>query len=381
MAVLLLAENWPPRQGGIENYLTNLAWHMPTKSVIVVAPKSGGSKDDEVGSGVKRVIRKRFFWPVLRPAWLPLFIYIYRLAQREKISVTLCGKALFEGLVGYYLKKYLNIPYVVFTYAAEIEAWAQKPRWRRRLVRVLKTADRVVYINDQTKQSLLKLGAREDQLVKIWPGVSERFFKPVADEERQAVLKKYKISRPFVLLVARLVQRKNLDSVIEAYNLLSGSTKQQLQLVLVGEGPERSSLEKLVAELNLKNQVILLGHVPDEDLPSLYAAAMSFVLTPGPKPADLEGFGIVYMEAAACGAPSIASQTEAVLHKKTGLIVQPQPRAVAEAIEFLYKNPSERERLGREAQKRALAQFQWNKRAMLVKGMLDAIMAEKYKKV
>ena len=134
MKALLLAENWPPRVGGIENYLTNIARHLGEESVEAVTPD-----------------KRRFFWPIIKPAWLPLFLGFYRKAKRGEFEVVLCGKALFEGLIGYYLKKRLGIPYVVFTYAMEIEVWASDPRDRKKLEKVLKAADRVVYINEITK--------------------------------------------------------------------------------------------------------------------------------------------------------------------------------------------------------------------------------------
>src|SRR5688572_24346197 len=114
--VLLLAENWEPRIGGIERYL---------KGVVETLQKEGF----EVEVVEPRV--KKFFWPVIKPSWLPLFIFLWRKVRRRDFDVLLCGKALFEGLLGYYLKKYLGIPYLVFTYAMEIDAWQRNDAtWR-----------------------------------------------------------------------------------------------------------------------------------------------------------------------------------------------------------------------------------------------------------
>lgn len=364
MKILLLAENWPPRVGGIENYLTHIAAGLPKGSVTVVEPS-----------------KKRFFWPIIEPSWLPLFISLFRQAKREQYDAVLCGKALFEGLIGYYLKKHLGIPYVVCTYAMEIETWAKNARQKRKLMRVLRNADRVVYINDVTKQSLLNLGVTEKQLVKIWPGVDDAYFTRPTEERSAQVLKKYAVKKPYILCVSRLIKRKGIDTLIEAFAELDQIKHTSTQLVIVGDGPERQALQELSQQNWMDKSIAFLGHVPDADLSVFYAGAEFFALTPRPLDNDFEGFGIVYLEAAAAGLPVIATKTggasEAVLHKETGLVVQPDSvPAVKEALEYLLTKPDERQRMGDLARQRAWDQFRWSKRSLLVKGLFDALLAE-----
>lgn len=379
MKILLLAENWPPRVGGIENYLTHMAQGLPKESVQVIAPISPQPLSSLEERGVQR---KRFFWPINRPAWLPLFISIYRQAKRAKYDAVLCGKALFEGLVGYYLKKHLGIPYVVCTYAMEIETWAKHGGQKRKLMRVLKNADRVVYINEVTKQSLLNLGVTEKQLVKIWPGVDDAYFAKPTEEQSAQVLKKYAVKKPYILCVSRLIKRKGIDVLIEAFAALDQIKHTSVQLVIVGDGPERQALQELVERNMMNKSISFLGQVPDADLPALYASAEFFALTPRPLDGDFEGFGIVYLEAAAAGLPVIAAKTggasEAVVHKETGLVVQPDSvPAVKEALEYLLTKSDEPKRLGDQGRKRAWDQFRWSKRSLLVKGLFDALLAER----
>ncbi len=405
MHVVLLAENWPPRVGGIENYLTHMAGFLPPGSVTVVAPAfaeastfAKASVDKaRFGGGIQEVIRKRFFWPIIKPAWLPLFVWIYRWVKAQRPQIILCGKALFEGLAGYYLKKYRGIPYVVFTYAMEIEQWSQpSPRLRRasftrhRLERVLRNADRVVYINDATKRVLHGLDVQERQLIKIWPGVDAHYFKQREESEITRILKRYDIRRPYVLTVARLVPRKGVDILVEAFAKLDQVRFGNLRLVVVGEGPERDTLQRMAVHFllnpstearNPSNRVVFLGHVSDEDLPFLYTGAELFALTPRSVKGDREGFGIVYIEAGAAGRAVIGTRsggaTEAVVHKATGLLVQPDSAdAVHEALVYLLTHPEEREEIGRQGRERAWHQFRWSKRILLVKGMIDAILAE-----
>ncbi len=254
MKVLLLTENWSGR-GGIQNYLQSIATYLPANGVEVIEPS-----------------QRRFFWPIIRPKWLPLFIKLYEKVKRAKVSsepyqVLFCGKALFEGLLGYYLKKYLGLPYVVFTYAMEIDTWLAARGTRRKLARVIKGADRVVYINDRTKQQLLALGAMEQQVVKIWPGIGEEWFRP--EGVRNSKGKVPDTLTPYILAVGRLVPRKGFDVLIEAFAALDQVKHGDVQLVIVGDGPERAALEKFAERHWVNPRVHFLGAVSDEELRSL----------------------------------------------------------------------------------------------------------------
>lgn len=399
MRFLLLTENWPPRVGGIENYVTHIARFLPQESVTVIAPlitettsrnqKSDVDKEWSV-PGVQTVIRRKFFWPLLRPAWLPFFIWIYHWLKRERPQVILCGKALFEGLIGYYIKKYLQIPYVVLTYAMEIEHWASWPWQRRKLIRVLTTADRVVYINDVTKQTLLRLGVQERKLVKIWPGVDQRFFEYYEKTAVESILVRYHISQPYILTVARLISRKGIDILLEAFAKLDQTHFGNVRLVVVGDGPQRPALQRMATHFllnqssdthSVSNRAIFLGYISDQDLPALYAGAEFFALTPKNIGNDMEGFGIVYLEAAAAGRAVIGTQqggaAGAIVHKATGLLVKPDSAdAVHEAFVYLLSHLEEREEMGKQGRERAWHQFRWSKRILFVKGMIDAVLAE-----
>ncbi|MBI1833830.1 MAG: glycosyltransferase family 4 protein [Candidatus Andersenbacteria bacterium] len=297
MNLLLLTENWPPRIGGIEKYLTGLIDGLEREKDIIVH--------------VIEPSKKRIFWPVIRPAWLPLFLYIWKFVKREQIDIVLCGKALFEGLVGYYLKKYLQIPYVVFTYAMEIEMWLRNPRTHRKLVRVLKNADKVVVINDVTKKRIIDLGISVDKIVKIYPALDDQFLQRIKKGDDQGnILAKYKLPHPYILTVARLVPRKGIDDLIRAYAKLDQVTFTNIDLVIIGDGPHRKALEQVAEGEFVRPH--FLGAVPDEDLPALFANARLFALTPKNVAGDIEGFGIVYLEAAAAGLPIVATRTGGV---------------------------------------------------------------------
>lgn len=374
MKIWLLAENWPPRIGGIEKYLQGIVSHL-NEEVFVIAPQTANHELRITNYG-PNVVRRRFYWPVIRPAWLPLFVWIFRKAKRKRPDVLLCGKALFEGLVGYYLKKHLNIPYVVFTYAMEIEAWAKVSSPRRKLERVLGAADRVVYINEVTKRSLIELGVSEKQLVKIWPGIDA--LKP-SDQPSKPQFQTPGVRKPYILAVGRLIARKGFDDLIEAFAGLDKVALGNYQLVIVGEGPERERLQELVKKWGLEGRIVFTGGISDEELNILYEQATIFALTPKNIDGDFEGFGIVYLEAGQYGLASVATASggaaEAVIHNETGLVVEPgSPKLITEAMARLLDDVELRQQLGEAAKRRVEKEFLWEKRIDLVQKMLENLV-------
>ena len=360
MKITLLTENWHAT-GGIENYLWNIADHLPEASVTVLTsqPEQGESgRVVRAGSSIAEVQTQRLLWPLLKPAWLPNYRRLVKHVKAGEIDVLLCGKGLFEGLLGYHLKKKTGTPYIVFTYAMEIATWAQRPGVRQKLVKALTNADRVAYINDVTKQQLLDLGVRTEQLLKLQPGVDDRHFNAVSEPLVDATLRQLGVSQPYVLSVGRLIERKGFDTLIEAFAKLDQTRFGDYQLIVVGDGPEREALEKAADEHFISTSVKFLSDVPDKQLPALYAGATVFAMTPRELPDDLEGFGIVYLEAAAHGVPAIATKTggaqEAVIHGETGLVVEPDDvGATAKALEQLLSDETQRTNLGEQAKVKA----------------------------
>ena len=347
--VLLLAETWAG-VGGVQRYLRGVKENLGIE-VKVLSPQT-----------------RRFFWPVIRPAWLPLFIYLWRKAKRKEFEVLLCGKALFEGLAGYYLKKHLGVPYVVFTYAMEISVWSRDEKVKRKMQRSLLNADRVVYINEITKRHLRELGVKEERLIKVQPGV----------EFEKHKFKSTKHKQRYVLSVGRLIPRKGFDTLIEAFSQLDQVQFGDVELWIAGDGPDLTRLEQAAEDSWINKSVKFLGDVPDERLQELYAGAEVFAMTPREIDGDFEGFGMVYLEAAAHGVPSVGTKTggvpEAVTNERTGILVEPNnPNAAAVALMRLLANNEQRERMGRQAQLRAQESFSWEEQIAPLRRALQAL--------
>lgn len=383
MKIWLLAENWSPRWGGIENYLEHVARELGEagNEVTVIAPvfarRMADSPVIDVGKNVA-VARRRFFWPIIKPTWLPLFFSLWRLAARERPDVILCGKGLFEGLIGYYFLKQRQIPYVVFTYAMEIVSWSAARGARRKLKRVLGAAHRVVCINEEVKNILVSLGAAPEKIRKITPGVDVRFLRAVEPSVIEATVRHLGLRQPYILTLGRLVERKGFDTLIEAFSRLDQTKYALLKLVIVGDGPDRARLEKIVADNYMQTSVVFLGVVDNSYLAALYAGAELFAMLPRDVAGDIEGFGIVYLEAGAQGVAVLGTVsggvTEAVVDDLTGRLVAPNNvEASARMLTTLLSDASLRGRLGRAARQRIESEFQWKSRREDLLGLLEPI--------
>lgn len=349
MRITLLTEQWDGT-GGIQKYLHGLA----------------GELDDVTVEHEN--LRIRWRWP----DWNGAYKRLAKQAEAGELDVLLCGKALFEGLVGLKLKERHGVPYVVFTYAMEIAVWRDKEI--KKLRKVLMNADRVVYINEVTKTHLQELGVTDEQLVKLPPGVEQRHFNDVSQPLIDATLKQYQIQQPYVLSVGRLIPRKGFDVLIEAFAQLDQVQHGDHQLVIVGDGPEYEHLQHVAEEEFVNTSVRVLTDVPDKHLPALYAGADLFALTPRELPGDFEGFGIVYLEAAAHGVPAIGTATggvpEAVQNGITGLIVPPDDSAaLARALTELLTKQTLRTSLGAAARHSAQQRI-WQNQVMQLKKYL-----------
>lgn len=355
MRIWILAENWPPRVGGIERYLTGIAGNLKGHEVTVIAPVRLVPPTAELAQGKPQIIRKRFFYP-LWPKWYFLYRFLLKKARSEKPDIILCGKALFEGRLALKLKKKLGIGYVVCTYGMEIATWSAHPRIRKQLVHVLEHADRILYINQKTKDELLALGAQEQQLISLYPGVDPAILD---QKKNQDVLKKYNIQQLYILTVARLVPRKGIDDLIEA----CGQIGERIQLVIVGDGSEQQHLEEHAKKFGVS--AAFIGSIFDEELYALYRSAAIFALTPKELPGDYEGFGIVYCEAAYFGVPVIGTKTggviEAVEDGVTGILASPGDiPAIAKALTTLLTNTALAHQYGDAGRRRVLEKFTWN---------------------
>ncbi len=239
-----------------------------------------------------------------------------------------------DGIAAVWLGQVLRLPVVVTSRGSDVSLLPNYRHPRRLIQQAIVRADGLVGVSAAIKAALVGLGAAPDQVTVLRNGVDTELFRPLDRTEARAALG---LSRPTLLSVGHLIERKGHHRVIEAMRLLPGH-----DLLIAGEGPERDRLAGLVAKLGLQSQVRLLGARPHAELPSLYSAADALVLA-----SSREGWANVLLESMACGTPVVASDIwgnpEVVQTRDAGLIARENtPEGLAAGVADLLGDPPDR---------------------------------------
>jgi phosphatidylinositol alpha-1,6-mannosyltransferase len=359
---LLVTNDFPPKVGGIQNYLWDLWQRLdPTRYVVLTANSDEGAASFDAAQAARGVHIERVPGPILFFPTPAAVRAVRRCAEEHAIDLVLFDPALPLGLLG----SQLDVPYGVIVHGAEVTIPGRVPGSRAALARVLRGARLVVSAGGYpAAEACRAVPGLDATVVDVPPGVDVGTIVPMKAADRRAARVRLglPVRGPLVVSVSRLVPRKGTDVLIDAASRLVPSYP-DLALAIAGEGRERPRLERMAAASPAT--VRLLGRVSDEDRAALLGAADVFVMACRNRWLGLEqeGFGIVFLEAAAAGVPQIAGDSggaaEAVAHGVTGLVVgrPDEPGAVAEAIRTLLADPALRRRMGRAARKRVEESF------------------------
>jgi len=381
-SAIMLAEVFPPDKGGIQTMLFNIANLHPGIKVITPKQKNAKKFDKKqnftiyhkglrpikgLGNKITRKIGN-ILWSgsgfdsiVLKET----FNLLLKQSLKKQIKVIHCGH-IRAGLTGFIFKKLFNIPYFINIHGLEINLPLYKPGPRKKyLEKILKNADKIFSSSQQTKNICTKYGVKPGKVVVIPLGVDLEKFNTQTSGDN--IRKRYNLTdKKVIFSVSRLVKRKGFDQVIKSLPEVIKKIPNCVYL-LAGNGSDKSRLTNLIKKYNLQNRVIFSGQVKESELGQFYAAADLFAM-PSRELADgdVEGFGIVYLEAAACAKPVVAGDSggirDAVIHNQTGLIVNPnKTQEIAQAIIRLLENEELSNRLGQAGRKRVEQEYNWPK--------------------
>jgi phosphatidylinositol alpha-1,6-mannosyltransferase len=378
-AHLLVTNDFPPKIGGIQSYLWELWRRLPPADVTVLtSPHPDADRFDAAQPFTIHRTRE----PVLLPS-PGLTRRVRRLAAVTGARAVVLDPALPLGLIG----PHLGLPYAVVLHGAEVTVPGRLPGTRALLAGVLQGADLLIaaggYPAAEARRAA-RLGTLPST-VQIPPGVDTARFVPLAPIERASTRARLglPVTGPLVLSVSRLVPRKGIDTLIAAVARLQRAGPQaRLTLAIAGSGRDRARLEILARRAGAR--VRWLGRVPSRDLPALYAAADVFALCCRSRWAGLEreGFGIVFLEAAAAGVPAVAGDSggaaEAVVNGETGAVISDPADvgAVAGAISRLLSDPDLASQQGRAARLRAETHFAYDSLAARLGAAVARIAVE-----
>ena len=302
---LILTHEYFPFAGGVAKYCYNLFKNFPTDKYLVLTDcpeiKTSGN-----------IIKLKFLRPYVWPHWLLAMYSIWRIVKKHKIKIIFTPNILPLGSMAYVIKKIFGLPYIISLHGLDINlALKNKPGLSKK---ILSQAQSIICNTKYTAN--LITGLVPDQKVHIIYPSAEMTSQLVAQEKIDELKKKYQISDEKVILtVARLVERKGHALLIKTLASLSDL---KLKYFIIGDGPEKDSLTKQIKERGLEDKVFLLGQIYNDELPAWYQLADIFALPHQALGADVEGFGIVFLEAASYHLPIIAGASGGVKEMFTG---------------------------------------------------------------
>ncbi len=372
---LLVTIDFSPRLGGVANYLSNICQNLPSQDIVVLAPREGQFLEFDQRQDYK-IYRNKLISNFIWPKWLFLFTKVYKVIKKEKIKVLQISHVLPVGYVALIFKKFLNLPYIVYTHGMDI-MFAQKSSWKKYWAKkILTNAFKVVANSDYTKNELLKLGLDEKSIKIVYPCPNINNQQPTTNN--QDIIKKYALENKKILLtVGRLVERKGHDVVIKALSRILEKIPNLVYLI-VGSGKNKENLLSLVKELKLEENVRFIEDVKDRELPLFYEICDVFIMTPREIKGDVEGFGIVYLEAGSFEKPVIGSKSggvaEAVEDGVSGILVNPEnTEQISEAVINLLTNKELVNKLGQGGRQRIEKEFNWPNQVKKIKEILEYV--------
>ncbi|RUL94216.1 glycosyltransferase family 4 protein [Verrucosispora sp. FIM060022] len=318
---LLVTNDFPPRPGGIQSFVHNLAVRQPAGSVVVYASSWPGADKFDADQPFE-VVRERT--RMLLPT--PLVARrAARLARAYDCDKVWFGAAAPLGLLAAGLRRRADVRRVVaLTHGHEV-GWAALPLARTALRRIGRGTDVVTYLGEYTRNRLARALDGLTELRQLAPGVDTELYHPAVDGTE--VRRRLGLAdRPVVVCVSRLVPRKGQDMLIRAMPLIQRRVP-DAALLVVGGGPYRATLTRLARQVGVEREVVFTGSVPAEELPAHYAAGDVYAMPcrTRNRGLDVEGLGIVYLEASATGLPVVAGDSggapDAVRQGETGYVV------------------------------------------------------------
>jgi len=363
--ILLITNDYPPEfSGGISNVYFNLCKNDKYGLLKTIAPNTEAAKrfDKEFNLDTVRVRTPTKGGVLTRIAQLGLFFATAIIESfRNDVVAVWCGHV-YLALIGYMMKKLRGIPYFLYFHGGETKAYLDKRSKAWVFKRIISNSAFLFCNSSFTKKQILSSWEYGKPIYVLNPGVDLERYYPI---ESSTFNRK---AEEFVLLtVGTLVERKGHDKVIEAL----ASLKEEIpgiRYLIVGTGPELERLTHLAyRESGLDSIVDFLGFADDAEMSRYFNSADVFIMPSRmtPDSRGTEGFGIVYLEANACGKPVIGGKSggvpDAVMDGETGILVDPENvEDIKKAITWLYENPDERMRMGARGRERALSDFQWD---------------------
>lgn len=375
--ILCITNDFGPRAGGIETFVIGLIERMPRNTVVVYTSSQKGSEPFDKGwldnFGVE-VIRDKSM--ILLPT-LRVGRAVRKVLREKNIERVFFGAAAPLGLLAPGLRRAGAKKIVALTHGHEVW-WAKVPLFNLAIRRIARSVDALTYLGSFTKGAISKSisAAAQSRMVRIAPGIDINHFSPqpsAKELRRDLGLHDKKV----LVSVGRLVHRKGQDFLIEALPAILKEVP-NTHLLFVGEGPYREHLQSLVDKYSLRESVTFIGRVQYSELPRYICVGDVFAMPSRSRLAGLEveGLGIVYLEASACGLPVIGGKSggapDAVIEGETGFAVDGlSSSAIAERAIELLQDSEKATAMGAKGRAWVVSEWNWNSWSRTFNELLD----------
>ncbi|TES90014.1 MAG: glycosyltransferase family 1 protein [Candidatus Cloacimonadota bacterium] len=384
--ILVLTSDFPPTSGGIQTIISETFRRFENKNIIIIAPAHPHSQEFDKLYPIP-ILRCKFLKPftffpftlthIFKKSFMFTFFGILpliRIIKSYKCSFLICGHIAVSPLA-LLVRRLFGLPYLTFVYAMEILC-LPKECIRRKVLQILfQNSTKVITISKFSIDEIRKFGVAKGNIIKIplgYPCFPE-------SEENLGEGGKIEDGEFKILTVGRLVERKGHDKVLEALSLLR-KKRYKIKYVIVGEGPMKQNLLTLCKKFGVEKQVEFIGNVTYSQTPFYYKMCDLFIMPSRYIKAkkDVEGFGLVYLEANFFGKPVIAGRSggvpDAVIEGVTGFLVDPEnPKEIANAIIKLFENPDLAKKMGEQGRRRVMEEFTWERAARIIEENLMAV--------
>lgn len=370
LSLLLITVTWPPVKGGAENYLFEIYRRLSSCRLTVLTSQQPGDAEFDARQPwhTIRVPLEWFtaYWQGRRKR-LVLLVELHRIIQKNDINLVVTGFAFPDGLVAWLLKQIYGLPYVTHFYGVDFLSHLGNPLWRHFIMQIFQDADYLIGCSTYSRDKVVEMGIQSAKIHTVFPGVDVHRFHPVDRLARQRIRRELGLPEdaPILLTISRLVARKGHDYVLLALRRIL-KRYPMLVYVIVGEGRHRDALYAMVKEHNLSDNVRFVGEVADKELPLFYQAADLFIMPNRDINGDVEGFGIVFIEASASGIPVIGGKSggarDAIEHGSSGVLVNPvDVEEISNVVIQILSNESSLSNMGRLGRQMVEDKYSWER--------------------
>lgn len=376
---LFFTIDFPPMPGGMSRHSldTALALGQAKEPVVVFAPRAEGRRRIDIDSGLS-VVRLRgiregeIFDNYLRSVMIYFARAVYY-CLTHKVKAVMANTWSITGVAAFLIKKTFGVPYYVFAHGLDVCAPLTNPKVSRLMRLVLKNASSIIANSNFTAQAVRPVIRGQNTIKILHPVVDIKRVVPSAHS-----LDKRIEGKKVILTVARLVESKNHEAVLRAFARVVKVVPNAMYRI-IGQGPLESRLKELVNTLGLADKVVFAGEVKESELSAYYYSCDVFVMASREikERGEVEGFGIVFLEAGACARPVIAAKSggipDAVIDGVTGLLIDPlNEEEIAQAIIRILQDEALAKSLGENGRRRAENDFTLENLGEKLKGIINS---------